>query len=77
MCTVNPARVLQEEKSIGSLGPGMEADISILQLRSGKWVLPDSSQENLEITEQLIPVMSVRNGSVIKAEPMLVPMSVD
>ncbi len=76
MATVNPARVLGEDTRIGGLKPGMEADISVLELRSGRWRLEDSEQETVEADRLIVPFMAVKSGQVIRAEPLAQPRPV-
>jgi dihydroorotase len=73
MSTVNPARALGEGDRIGSLKPGMEADVSILELSSGKWKLQDTLQQTIEAEQMLTPVTTVKAGEVIPAQPVARP----
>ncbi|KPK22409.1 MAG: hypothetical protein AMJ70_06085 [Dehalococcoidia bacterium SG8_51_3] len=73
MSTVNPARALGEETRIGSIKPGMEADVSILKLLSGKWKLMDSEQQTVEVDSLISPVSTVKGGQVIPAQPAAQP----
>ncbi|MFC2071053.1 amidohydrolase/deacetylase family metallohydrolase [Chloroflexota bacterium] len=77
MSTINSARVLGEDNRIGSLKPGMEADISILELLSGKWNLEDSDGQTLEVDKLIVPSVTVRAGQVIPAQPAAQPQPVD
>jgi dihydroorotase len=77
MSTVNSARALGEEDRIGSLKPGMEADVSILKMLSGKWDLKDSEQETLEVDSLISPVTTVKAGQVIPAWPAAQPEAAD
>lgn len=76
MSTVNPARTIRVENMIGSLKAGMEADVSILDLLSGKWVLEDAQKETVETTELLAPIMTVKSGQIIPAQPLAQPPSI-
>lgn len=76
LSTIKPARVLGEEKRIGSLKAGMEADISILRLLPGKWNLEDSEGEILTVDRLISPVMTVKSGQVIPAKPAAQPLPV-
>ncbi|MFH1485133.1 MAG: amidohydrolase/deacetylase family metallohydrolase [Chloroflexota bacterium] len=73
MTTVNPARALKAEVSLGSLKPGGIADISILELVSGKWRLPDSKGESLVVDTLITPRMTVKSGNLIMAQPAAQP----
>ena len=73
MTTINPARALKEEDRIGSLKPGMEADVSILELSSGAWTLEDARQQKIKTTQMIMPSMTVKSGQVIPAQPVAQP----
>lgn len=73
MSTINPARVLGEESRIGSLKPGMEAEVSILEILSGKWRLEDSEQKTIDVDRLIAPSMTVKAGQVIIAQPTAQP----
>lgn len=75
MTTINPARAIHEESRIGSLKPGMAADVSILELKSGAWTLIDTPGETMRTDKLLMPVTAVKGGKVIKAEPVALPPS--
>ncbi len=62
MTTVNPAKALRIDDRKGSLKPGMDADISILEIHSGRWPLPDSPGEILNVTRLIRPHMTVKAG---------------
>jgi len=73
MTTINPARVIHEENKIGSLKPGMAADVSILELQTGAWTLIDSPGETIKTDKLLMPVTAIKGGKVIKAAPVALP----
>ncbi len=77
MSTINSARALDEETRIGSLKPGMEADVSILELLSGKWKLEDSEQQILEVDRLIAPSVTVKAGQVIPVQPTAQPQPMD
>jgi dihydroorotase len=76
MTTTNPAKVLREDDRIGSLKPGMEADVSILELLSGAWKLYDAPMQSIEVDKLLMPVMTVKAGQVIPAQPVAQPQKI-
>jgi dihydroorotase len=65
MSTINPARALYVDDMIGSLKPGMEADITILELISGMWRFEDSGRKTLEVTKMIVPWASIKSGQLI------------
>ncbi len=65
MTTVNPARTVGIDDRKGSLRPGMDADISILEIHSGHWPLPDSPGEILNVTRLRRPYMTVKAGAPV------------
>lgn len=64
--TINPARVLKAESEIGTLKIGSRADISILHLVKGCWLLFDSMGKQLVAKQKLVPVWVVRLGELIQ-----------
>ena len=77
MSTINSARALGEDNRIGSLKPRMEADVSILELLSGKWKLEDSEQQTVEVDRLIAPSVTVKAGQVIPAQPVAQPEPMD
>ncbi len=73
MTTINPARAIHEESRIGSLKPGMAADVSILEIRSGAWTLTDTPGETMKADRLVTPVTAIKDGKVIPAEPVALP----
>ena len=65
MTTVNSARALDLQDSLGSLEPGREADISVLEAVSGEWTVADVRGETLTTAVALRPALTVRAGEVI------------
>ncbi len=71
MSTINPARAIGEEKTIGSLKPGMNADVSILEVLSGTWKLEDPEQPTM--ARLISPIMTIKAGQAIPASPLAQP----
>jgi dihydroorotase len=62
MATATPARVLGIESVAGSLKPGMPADVSVLEIISGRFKLTDATGM-IRIGEQaIIPVVTLKAG---------------
>lgn len=72
MATINPARALKED-DLGSLKPGKHADVSILEVASGRWKLEDYAGKTVEADRLIVPVMTVKSGQVIEAKPAAQP----
>ena len=72
MTTLHPARAISIDNRKGSLQPGMDADISILEIQPGKWRLPDSHAEILDVTRLIRPVLTVKAG--VSIPPACVPI---
>ncbi len=77
MTTINPARAISAEDKIGSLKPGMDADVSILKLLYGTWKLEDSEQQIIEATRLIAPSMTIKLGKLIPAQPIAQPQLID
>ena len=71
MSTINPARAIGEESRIGSLKPGMNADVSILEVLSGTWKVQDPEQPTM--AKLISPVMTIKSGQAIPASPLAQP----
>jgi dihydroorotase len=77
MTTIKPARALSIDDKKGSLKPGMDADVSILELLSGVWKLEDSEQQTIKVTRLLAPVMAIKLGQPICSQPAAQPQPID
>jgi dihydroorotase len=68
MCTVNPARALGEQDRLGSLAIGRQADISVLDVRQGDWLVYDTLGDSLPITRGVVPVLTIKRGQLFEPE---------
>ena len=68
MSTVNPARAIGEANRLGSLAVGRQADISVLDVRDGRWVVYDTLRDPLKIDKTVVPVLTVKRGRVFEPE---------
>ena len=64
MCTANPARAIGEEARLGSLVAGRQADISVLELREGDWMVYDVLGAGLRVSRAVVPFVTVKRGRV-------------
>ena len=67
MCTLNPAKALGQEDRIGALKPGHQADISVLDLKEGDWVVYDVVGGARKTEKAVVPSLTVKAGQVYEA----------
>jgi dihydroorotase len=60
--TSRSARVFDFGAEIGTLRPGAEADVSVLELREGEFVFTDSGGETRTGRQRIEPVVTIRGG---------------
>ena len=68
MSTANPARAIGEVTRLGSLAVGRQADISVLEVRDGRWVVYDTLRDSMKIDKTVVPVLTVKRGRVFEPE---------
>lgn len=73
MATSNAARMLRMENEIGTLKPGVDADISIFRILEGAWTLRDSNGVEVTTNQLLHPEKVVRAGRIVGADSPLLP----
>ena len=73
MATTNPAHALSIEDSMGSLKPGRDADVSILELLSGAWNLEDTEQEIMQVSKLISPNLTIKSGELIPPQLVAQP----
>lgn len=76
MVTSNPAKLLGRESEIGALKSGMDADISVLTRRSGRYVLRDNEDTRVVADSLLQPVFCLRAGVRYDADASILPEAV-
>lgn len=75
MTTSNAARMLKLEGEIGTLKPGVVADISVLADERGRWKLGDN-EGNEAIAERMVrPLFSIRAGKRFEADATILPQA--
>jgi dihydroorotase len=62
--TLTPARAIGKAGGAGALGPGCDADVSVFDLRTGHWALPDAAGETEVVERLLVPRMVIRAGEI-------------
>jgi len=64
MSTANPARAIGEAHRLGSLAVGRQADISVLELKEGAWVVYDILGSALRVDRAFAPHLTLKRGKV-------------
>jgi dihydroorotase len=67
MSTENPAKAAGVADRLGTLHPGKQADITVLDIQDGSWVLYDVVGGSRKSDKAVIPVMAVKKGEVFEA----------
>ena len=68
MTTINPSKALGEEKRHGSLRPGMNANITVMELVQGEYIFGDGGGgESMHGKVLLEPRMVFKTGEVMPA----------
>jgi dihydroorotase len=62
MCTLNPAKAIGVSDRLGSLHIGKQADLSILKIETGDWVVYDVLRNPRQIDQAITPVACVKEG---------------
>ena len=65
MTTATPAAYLGIQDKAGSLQEGRTADISVLDVVKGRWLLTDATGKSRVGTEALVPVVTIKGGQAI------------
>ena len=65
MTTTNPARALGMQHMIGAIAVGREADLSIVDVVSGRWRFTDTLGQEHFGEHALVPVHTLRGGELI------------
>ena len=64
MCTANPAKAAGVVERLGSLAVGRQADISVLDVRPGDWMVYDVLGAGLRVDRAVVPFVTVKKGRV-------------
>jgi len=64
MSTANPAKAIGAEARLGRLAIGRQADVSVLDLKDGAWVVYDILGSSLRVDRAFAPRLTVKKGRV-------------
>jgi len=67
--TAAPAKILGYAGTVGTLKPGANADIAVLELRDGNFELKDSEGSTITAKRRMIAQMTLRDGRVCYERP--------
>lgn len=73
MVTTNPAAMLGMQNQLGSLKPGVEADVSVLHDERGSWTLQDNERNKLHTDRMLRPYFCLRAGKRHDSDASILP----
>lgn len=73
MVTTHPARMIGMEQELGSLRPGVEADVSVLHDERGAWTLTDNERARVKTDRMLRPYFCLRSGKRHDADASILP----
>jgi dihydroorotase len=68
MCTVNPAKAIGAADRLGSLAAGRQADVSVLRVQEGNWVVYDVLGASMSVTKAVLPVLTIKRGETFTPE---------
>ena len=64
MCTANPAKAIGAEQRLGKLEVGRQADVSVLDLQDGDWMVYDILGSGLRANRAFTPHVTLKRGQV-------------
>jgi dihydroorotase len=67
--TTVPAAAIGWDGKIGALAAGREADVSLFEVRDGRWALPDTMGQTEVVDRLLVPRVVIRAGQVTELAP--------
>jgi dihydroorotase len=70
--TTTPAKMLNYPENVGTLAPGVRADVSVLEVVRGSFELADGSRpepRKIVVSRQFVPVATLKSGIFVKGAP--------
>jgi len=67
--TSTPASAIGKGDRAGALAQGGDADLSVFELRTGGWALPDAAGDTEVVEQLLVPRMVIRAGQTFDIRP--------
>ncbi len=67
--TAAPAKILGYEGTVGTLRPGANADLALIELRDGRFELTDSDGDTITARRRLITRTTIKDGRITYERP--------
>lgn len=67
--TLMPTKVFKFPEKHGTLEPGMNADVTVIDLQEGNFELIDQQNNKRTAKRKIVPVATVHGGTLVKIEP--------
>jgi dihydroorotase len=67
--TANPAKMINFPEKIGTLEPGVTADVAILELKDGPFEFNDGARQTRTLKQQFVATATVKGGIFLKGAP--------
>src|SRR6266508_1362618 len=64
MCTANPAKAIGAADRLGTLAVGRQADVSVLEVQQGDWMVYDILGAGLRVDRAFAPHLTLKRGKV-------------
>jgi dihydroorotase len=67
--TTTPAKIFNFPEKIGTLEPGVTADVAVLELAQGNFDYGDGAKQSRVLKQHFVPVATVKGGIFLKGAP--------
>ena len=67
MSTENPAKAVCVADRLGTLAVGKQADLSVLEIKDGDWMVYDILGDGRKSDKAVVPVMAIKKGEIYEA----------
>ena len=71
--TSTPAKMLNFPEKVGTLEPGVAADVAILDLAQGSFEYGDQARQTRMLKQHFVAVATVKGGIFLKGAPPIAP----
>jgi dihydroorotase len=67
--TTTPAKIMNFPEKVGTLEPGVMADVAVLELQQGNFEYPDQTRQPRVLKQQFVAAATVKGGIFLKGAP--------